>query len=240
MFQTVRHWWGHGRGKVTLRLFLFEFVVVVAGVLVAQGLATYVQDRSELARMEAERSRIRVEFADAYSVFQTWHAAIPCLDQRMTEVMNGKEFSPNGLRRPSFVGADVVAPSNDTIELIARRHGMQEKISLNWILSTIESINSSSATIREKWALLSLINPVNGPPTASDRAEGTGGGGGDQSRAGANRRLGGSYGTVIPEAGSPGARTIHARARAGEELRGDLEERPAQPAADDALMFRAA
>lgn len=171
MFQTVRHWWGHGRGKVTLRLFLFEFVVVVAGVLVAQGLATYVQDRSELARMETERSRIRVEMADAYSVFQTWRAAVPCLDQRMTEVMNGKEFSPNGLRRPSFVRADVAAPSNDTIELIARRHGMQEKISLNWILSTIESINSSSATIREKWALLSLIDPVNGPPTASDRAE---------------------------------------------------------------------
>ena len=37
MFQTVRHWWGSGRGKVTGRLFLFELLVVVIGVLIAQG-----------------------------------------------------------------------------------------------------------------------------------------------------------------------------------------------------------
>ena len=170
MFQTVRHWWGNGRGKVTLRLFLFEFVVVVAGVLVAQGLATYVQDRSDLARMEAERSRIRIELADSFSLFQIWRAAVPCLDQRMTEVMNGKEFAPNELRRPTFVSAAVAVPSTDTMEMIGRRHGMQEKISLSWILSNIEATKPSSAIIREKWALLSLIDPVNGPPTDSDRA----------------------------------------------------------------------
>jgi hypothetical protein len=39
VFQTVRHWWGSGRGKVTARLFLFELFVVIAGVLIAQGLA---------------------------------------------------------------------------------------------------------------------------------------------------------------------------------------------------------
>jgi hypothetical protein len=35
----VRHWWGSGRGKVTARLLLFELFVVIAGVLIAQGLA---------------------------------------------------------------------------------------------------------------------------------------------------------------------------------------------------------
>lgn len=170
MFQTVRHWWGNGRGKVTLRLFLFEFVVVVAGVLVAQGLATYVQDRSDLARMEAERARIRFELTDAHSAFQEWSAAVPCLDQRMTEVMMGKKFAPNELRRPAFVSADVATPSTDTIEMIARQYGTQEKISVNWIFLNILKIEPSSAIIREKWALLSLIDPVNGPPTDSDRA----------------------------------------------------------------------
>ena len=170
MFQTVRHWWDNGRGKVTLRLFLFEFVVVVVGVLVAQGLATYVQDRSDLARMEAERARIRFELTDAHAAFREWLVAVPCLDQRMTEVMNGKQFAPNELRRPAFVSADVATPNTDTIEMIARRYGTQEKISLNWILSNILKIEPSSAIIREKWALLSLIDPVNGPPTASDRA----------------------------------------------------------------------
>ena len=49
MFQTVRHWWGNGRGKVTARLFAFELLVVVAGVLIAQALADIVQGRDDLA-----------------------------------------------------------------------------------------------------------------------------------------------------------------------------------------------
>jgi hypothetical protein len=36
MFQTVRHWWGSGRGKVTARLFLFELFVVIAGKMLAR------------------------------------------------------------------------------------------------------------------------------------------------------------------------------------------------------------
>ena len=49
MFQAIRHWWDSGRGKITTRLFLFEFVVVVAGVLTAQALAEWVHDRAEIA-----------------------------------------------------------------------------------------------------------------------------------------------------------------------------------------------
>ena len=58
MFQAVRQWWGNGRGKLTARLFVFEFVVVVAGVLAAQALANWVGTR-------AEREAGRRLFADA-------------------------------------------------------------------------------------------------------------------------------------------------------------------------------
>ena len=46
MFQTVRNWWKGGTGKVTARLFAFEFIVVVTGVLVAQALANWAQERA--------------------------------------------------------------------------------------------------------------------------------------------------------------------------------------------------
>ena len=59
MFQTVRHWWGSGRGKVTARLFLFEFLVVVAGVLTAQALANWVADRAEQRAVSEEDKRVR-------------------------------------------------------------------------------------------------------------------------------------------------------------------------------------
>ena len=47
MFHAVRQWWGSGRGKITARLFAFEFLVVVAGVLTAQALANWVADRAD-------------------------------------------------------------------------------------------------------------------------------------------------------------------------------------------------
>ena len=31
MFRTVRYWWSEGSGQRTARLFVFEFVVVLAG-----------------------------------------------------------------------------------------------------------------------------------------------------------------------------------------------------------------
>ena len=69
MFQTVRHWWGSGHGKVTARLFLFELFVVIAGVLIAQGLAGYAQRQASLGQMESERARVRNELISAHSVF---------------------------------------------------------------------------------------------------------------------------------------------------------------------------
>ena len=83
MFQTVRHWWGNGRGKVTARLFAFELLVVVAGVLIAQALADIVQDRAEFAKMQSERSRVRYELTSVHNAFRSWEAALPCLNQRM-------------------------------------------------------------------------------------------------------------------------------------------------------------
>jgi hypothetical protein len=77
MFSTVRHWWQRGDGRATARLFLFELFVVVAGVLIAQALAGYVQTQSDLARMESERARIRYELASTHSGFRSWGAAVP-------------------------------------------------------------------------------------------------------------------------------------------------------------------
>lgn len=171
MFHAIRDWWMGGRGKLTARLFAFEFSVVVVGVLVAQGLANYVQHRSNLARMEAERSRIRWELVDAHSGFHVWRAAIPCLDQRLAEVMQGKAFSASALHRPTLISIDVATPSTDTIELIARRYGEREKIYLNWILGNIDNVKRATSIVREAWGRILLIDPVNGPMSAGDRAE---------------------------------------------------------------------
>ena len=77
MFQAVRRWWGSGRGKVTTRLFLFEFVVVVAGVFTAQALASWLSDRAEDRAIHEENERIRFEIGRARQNALVWLAATP-------------------------------------------------------------------------------------------------------------------------------------------------------------------
>ena len=87
MFQAVRHWWGSGRGRITARLFAFEFIVVVTGVLVAQALANWAQDRAAFKAMQEAKARAEVEISDNMYAASVYQAAIPCFEDRMREVM---------------------------------------------------------------------------------------------------------------------------------------------------------
>ena len=102
MFRAIRSWWRGGRGKVTARLFLFELCVVVLGVLIAQGLASFAQRQSDYANMEEERSRALYELESAHQVVRAWSAAVPCLNARMDEVIDGRPLSAGDLRRPAL------------------------------------------------------------------------------------------------------------------------------------------
>lgn len=171
MFQTVRHWWHGGRGKVLLRLFLFEFIVVVAGVLVAQALAGYAQTRASFAQMEVERARVRYELESAHSNFETWSVAVPCLNQRMTDVMNGRDFTSQELRRPSMPTPNYAPPDSLTLNLIAERYGIDEKNRLKSMADQIASLTARNDMIVSAWGRLMLLDPANGPVTAEDRAQ---------------------------------------------------------------------
>ena len=99
MFQAVRQWWSGGRGKVTARLFLFEFAVVVVGVLTAQGLASWVADRAEQRSVGEEDKRVRYEIGRTRQVARLWSAATPCL---MSESRLSLAEPPRASRLPSM------------------------------------------------------------------------------------------------------------------------------------------
>src|SRR5690349_19930070 len=94
MFHAIRQWWSGGRGKVTLRLFLFEFVVVVAGVLTAQGLASWVTNRAEQRSVSEENERVRYEIGRTRQVARVSSAASPCLIERVEQI--ARQASANG------------------------------------------------------------------------------------------------------------------------------------------------
>ena len=174
MFQTVRHWWGSGRAKITARLFLFEFVVVVAGVLTAQALADWVSDRAQDRAVREENERIRFEIGRARQNAHVWIAAIPCLEQRVNAVI--RKASSEGrlgageLTPPSFLGYTVEPLSPDIERPFRGRYGVRLVDTYAGISSTTNVLVNTYRDLRQDWDRFALLDPTLGPSSPADRA----------------------------------------------------------------------
>ena len=173
MFQTVRHWWGSGRGKVTFRLFAFEFVVVMAGVLAAQALQNWVANRSAADAMEEARVRTLHEQSGNLANAEAWLAAIPCLDRRMQDIMRSAAsgtIDPSQVERPKF--ADFVESRvDDRSELLMRaRYGDRLVDRYVAMRSNLAFAQSDVGTIVHSWGRLNLGDPRLGRVSEADRS----------------------------------------------------------------------
>ncbi len=174
MFQTVRHWWGTGRGKVTARLFAFEFLVVVAGVLTAQALANWVGDRAEARAVGEEDKRVRYEIGRANQTAQIWEAALPCLTARVEDVARkaatGAAIESTELKVPRFLGYTVEPIPPDMNREFHDRLGNDRVDNYAVIATVTESVVNSYRDVRSEWDGFALLDPALGPPSAGDRA----------------------------------------------------------------------
>jgi hypothetical protein len=171
MFGAVRGWWGSHRRQHTVRLFLFELTVVTLGVLIAQWVQGLAQDRTARSHMENERVRARHELERVHMIADEWIVAVPCLDQRMSEIMAGRvPEEPGALVRPSFINPVYSAPDDEALILIERYYGRREKSVLMGMPVNVGNARTVTAKMIENWGRFALIDPANGPVTAGDRA----------------------------------------------------------------------
>lgn len=174
MFQTVRHWWGNGRGKVTARLFLFEFLVVVAGVLTAQALADWVSDRAEQRAVNEEDNRVRYEIGRARQVARLWSVATPCLLERVELVARQASTSdpvdPVELRVPRFIGYTVEPFSPDMNREFHDRFGNDRVDNYAVVASASVTLVNTYRDVRSGWERFALLDPALGPSSPADRA----------------------------------------------------------------------
>ena len=174
MFQTVRHWWGSGRGKLTARLFLFEFVVVVAGVLAAQALANWVGTR-------AEREAGQRLFADATesarqldSTLGYWQRFAPCLRSHVASLSlaaaNGGSMTGDVIGRPAVsrpVEPQFSADDWRKIALVATPEQVQ---SLRELEATASVHNAYASEMARQWSTFRLLDPSFGAASSEDRS----------------------------------------------------------------------
>jgi hypothetical protein len=174
LFQTVRHWWGSGRGKVTARLFAFEFLVVVAGVLTAQALANWVSDRTEQRAVNEEDKRVRYEIGRTRQVARIWAAAAPCLTNRVEEIAraasNGATVDPAELKVPRFIGYTVEPISPEMNREFHDRFGNERVDNYAVITTAGATLVATYRDVRSGWDRFALLDPALGQPAAADRS----------------------------------------------------------------------
>jgi hypothetical protein len=174
MFQTVRHWWGSGRGKVTVRLFVFEFVVVVAGVLTAQALANWVSARAEDRVIQEENQRVRYEIGRASQNGRMWAVAAPCLEERVNAIIRAasgdEELGAGELAAPQFTGYTVEPLPEDMRRAMGSRLGVKVVDDYAALSSVTGSIVEDYREVRRGWDRFALLDPSLGSPSPADRA----------------------------------------------------------------------
>lgn len=174
MFQTVRQWWGSGRGKVAVRLFLFELCVVVVGVLIAQGIANWVNARAEQRAITEENERVRYEIGRARNTAQIWLAATPCLTQRVEAIIrqahDGDALTSDELTAPRFTGYTVEPLSDDMHRSFLARYGIVVVDNYGLLSGATAAVDEHSGDVRRAWAQFALLDPGLGAPSAADRA----------------------------------------------------------------------
>ena len=172
MFQAVRHWWGSGRGRITARLFAFEFIVVVTGVLVAQALANWAQDRAAFKAMQEAKARAEVEISDNMYAASVYQAAIPCFEDRMREVMRTASKGPVDRQmavRPSLKSSGLSKIGEQSALLLRKENGDRWSNLFDALARSIFDIDYRSSRVAEEWGRIALADPTNGDVSLGDR-----------------------------------------------------------------------
>lgn len=181
MFHAIRSFFARaddapvrrGRGRRLAALFAFEFIVVLLGVLVAQWVADWARDRSDLAVMERSKIRMDDEVSDAMANAQAWLVAIPCLDQQMRDVMRAaggdRPLDPATLERPGFRVPVVQPLPPESSLLLIDRYGSEKAQLYASIQIRTNHVASLSNRVAEQWMGLSVLDSAYGTVREGDR-----------------------------------------------------------------------
>ena len=177
MFRNVRHRLGNMTERLSTRgtigLFVFEFFVVVLGVLAAQGLQEWAKQREQQRHVDEELGRLRAGYVSTVGSAEVWRSAIPCLRSRIEFLMRaaatGSPVTPELIRRPRFINTGY--PGTD-VATQARIHAMLGREQAGTLLDAqtrAANMDENMQAMLTRWETFRLLDPTYGPVSASDR-----------------------------------------------------------------------
>jgi hypothetical protein len=174
MFRALRERWGGARGRRLAGLFAFEFVVVVLGVLTAQAVQSWAQERDRYRRAKDERVRLEQGFLASQDMAAVWRSALPCLRERVKDIMlvasAGGSLPAEMARRPKLVQNYYAPVSPEHYLLIAAQIGEEKAGVLTDVQGRFETIQNAAHDMRTQWELFRLLDPAYGQASLADRA----------------------------------------------------------------------
>lgn len=164
--------WRDMRGRGMVRLFLFEFVVVLLGVLAAQALASWVSERNAQAEVLQAKDALEIELAASLATSQVWDAALPCLEARVMEVAtrasNGEQIPASLVARPTLYGSDLTPLGEGNSLRLNRLVGADAYQNYSAMIDHTNRIDRMSQAIAADWVQFSRVEPSMGPVREGD------------------------------------------------------------------------
>lgn len=165
---------GRRRWDQTLRLFAFEFVVVVAGVLAAQGLQNWAAARSQRDSGEVLVTGARQNVRSLGGTLGFWTNYGPCLRahaRRIAAVASaGGTLTQQEIGRPALPDVPITSWTEEGRERALRVVGEEDFATFVGIAATAQNVSDAEHDIARDWAALRLIDPAMGQPLAEDRS----------------------------------------------------------------------
>ena len=162
-----------GRGRRLIALFLFEFIVVVLGVLAAQLLQDRFAQRNEARRAREAVMALAEESANFLTIAEYRIRADECESKRIARLASlaasGDTARPDDLKPPIMPMPTITAWSDDTRSAVMRYAGAKDVRAYDLMSLYARMISERQRRLEDQWADFRLLSPKAGKLTPDGR-----------------------------------------------------------------------
>lgn len=155
-------------------LFLFEFVVVLLGVLAAQAVAEWADERRLVRAAEVQFEQARDQAINMARIQHHWATVGPCMSDRARTVAraaaNGETLPAAAIGRPSLPFRQMPSWDEDVRRAALKSIGPDRVDAISYFEGRATVMAETSGKVRDAWSTFTLLDPANGPPSAVDRS----------------------------------------------------------------------
>ena len=177
MFAAMRNGLGGAtqgmRARGTVGLFVFEFFVVVLGVLAAQGLQEWAKQREQQRHVDRELERLSTSYSNTVRSADVWRSALPCLRTRIEFLMRaaatGTQVNSELIRRPRFIKVGYPGTDMATEARIYAILGREPAKRVLDAQTRAINMDENMEAMLTRWEKFRLLDPTYGPVSAADR-----------------------------------------------------------------------